>query len=1033
MSVSSFVSTGVALAILSAGIVPAGADADSSSVGGESAPTVVLPLTTAQSEPTAIATGALQTTTVGSGGSTARRTSLTTLSQLGASQDALDPSIDAAILTDPLEVSPFLVTGLTWDGPSELPSDTDVYIRVRENGEWSEWYLTEAQESARDDGVGASGTEPFVTGEADGIQVRVTGDVEDLPASLSLTMVPDNPQGEEVLDDKTATETSAPATTVNPDSLTEDSTAPVTTTPGATATPESVPTSSDDEGSQSGDLDVTSQSGGASPSGTGSSMGSSTGSLSLSSIFPASTTANNLPVAVSSRADWGADEAKLTWKAEYARASFVVVHHTAGTNSYSMDESASVVRAIYHYHAVTLGWGDIGYNFLVDKWGRAFEGRSGSLAAPSGQMSIGAHDRGFNTGTMGISMMGDYSSITPSNATLDTVGKLAGWLLSRAGVSATGSGSFTPTLSNGKLVKGETITVNRVSGHRDTYPTSCPGDAGYAQLSRIRSAAAATKINTSPIGFLDKVAVGRGSSIDVIGWAFDADTDFPLPVDLSVDGTYAGRLTANVARTDVQAALGLRAEVGYSTNLAVSAGRHTVCTRAINHPTGDNPRLGCKTVDVTHDPRGHLDKVSAETSGQIQVIGWAYDSDTTSAVSVALSIDGKRVAVTSASAQRSDVASALGIRSTVGYSTLLQASSGSHQVCAIALNVGEGKDQAQECKTVVVNSLPVGFLDKVALNSSGGIDVIGWAFDSDTTSALRVDLSVDGVFKLALIADQPRADVNKVLGIRKTVGYRTVLSLQPGKHTVCTRAHNVPTGDNPRLGCRDVVVRGGFNAGAIISDSKMFAADTMNATQIQTFLAERNPTCAASPSGTKCLKDFTATTSRMTASYCKDYAAGTNERASTIISKAASACGINPQVLLVMLQKEQGLVTATGVDLTTKRYSQALGFRMSNSAYASFPAQVYNAAAALVEYGERSSSYTYRAGQTASIAYHPNTSCGASSVLITNRATAALYNYTPYQPNAAALSNMYSIGDACSSYGNRNFWRYFTDWFGSTI
>lgn len=175
----------------------------------------------------------------------------------------------------------------------------------------------------------------------------------------------------------------------------------------------------------------------------------------------------------------------------------------------------------------------------------------------------------------------------------------------------------------------------------------------------------------------------------------------------------------------------------------------------------------------------------------------------------------------------------------------------------------------------------------------------------------------------------------------------------------------------------------------------------------------------------------------MSYSYCKTYAGATNETAAQVIAKAASACGINPRVLITMLQKEQGLVTASGSSLTVAKYQKAMGLSCPDSAacdpaHAGFAPQVYGAASRLVTYGEKPQSYNYRAGQTAKIAYHPNASCGSSSVTIKNRATAALYNYTPYQPNAAALANIYGTGDSCSSYGNRNFWRLFSDWFGST-
>src|SRR5690606_17254112 len=77
--------------------------------------------------------------------------------------------------------------------------------------------------------------------------------------------------------------------------------------------------------------------------------------------------------------------------------------------------------------------------------------------------------------------------------------------------------------------------------------------------------------------------------------------------------------------------------------------------------------------------------------------------------------------------------------------------------------------------------------------------------------------------------------------------------------------------------------------------------------------------------------------------------------------------------------------------------------------------------------------YNYRAGQVNNVLYHPKAACGSAPVFIANQATAGLYNYTPYQPNTAALNNLYGTGDSCSSYGNRNFWRLYWDWFGSPV
>jgi hypothetical protein len=146
-----------------------------------------------------------------------------------------------------------------------------------------------------------------------------------------------------------------------------------------------------------------------------------------------------------------------------------VVHHTAGTNSYTAAQSASIVRATQAYHMKSRKWCDIGYNFLVDKYGQIFEGRNGGIdkqvrAAHSGNADV-------NTYTMGVSMMGTFSSSAPTAATKDAMVRLIGWRLGTTGTPVLG----TYSLGGKKL--------NRIAGHRDVIGTECPGAAAYAWLS----------------------------------------------------------------------------------------------------------------------------------------------------------------------------------------------------------------------------------------------------------------------------------------------------------------------------------------------------------------------------------------------------------------------------------------------------------------------------------------------------------------------------------------------------------------------
>ncbi|HEV7950276.1 MAG TPA: hypothetical protein VGP24_10965, partial [Glaciihabitans sp.] len=231
----------------------------------------------------------------------------------------------------------------------------------------------------------------------------------------------------------------------------------------------------------------------------------------------------------------------------------------------------------------------------------------------------------------------------------------------------------------------------------------------------------------------------------------------------------------------------------------------------------------------------------------------------------------------------------------------------------------------------------------------------------------------------------------------------------------------------------EAAVASNFDPGYIISDEVFFNGGAMSQGAIQSFFESKVPNCAAG-SQAPCLRDYYQSTTTIAASAnCSTYKGAANERASTIIYKVAVACGINPQVLIVLLQKEQGLVTSTTA--TDLRYRKAMGYGCPDTAscdaqFYGFFNQVFKSAWQFKQY-TNSPNRAYKIGKVA-IAYHPyNTSCGAPVVNIRNQATANLYNYTPYQPNKAAMANLNGLGDSCSAYGNRNFWVYFSDWFGS--
>jgi flagellar hook assembly protein FlgD len=183
------------------------------------------------------------------------------------------------------------------------------------------------------------------------------------------------------------------------------------------------------------------------------------------------------------RAQWQADEEIRRAAPIYADSlKFAVVHHTAGPSGSSPAQAAAIVRGIEAYHVKSNGWNDIGYNFLVDRWGNVYEGRFGGIDRPV----IGAHALGFNTGSVGVALIGTYTSAPPPKAQLQGLEKLLAWRLDVAHIDPL-STVIATSGGNEKFSAGTQIALRAVSGHRDTGSTSCPGSALYALLGSVRS------------------------------------------------------------------------------------------------------------------------------------------------------------------------------------------------------------------------------------------------------------------------------------------------------------------------------------------------------------------------------------------------------------------------------------------------------------------------------------------------------------------------------------------------------------------
>ncbi len=222
-----------------------------------------------------------------------------------------------------------------------------------------------------------------------------------------------------------------------------------------------------------------------------------------------------------------------------------------------------------------------------------------------------------------------------------------------------------------------------------------------------------------------------------------------------------------------------------------------------------------------------------------------------------------------------------------------------------------------------------------------------------------------------------------------------------------------------------------FDPGYIVSDENFYDGSAMDAAAVQSFLDSKNRCGTAS----NCLAPYRQTTPSMAKdTYCAAMDGRSEESAASIIARVGLACNMSQQAILVLLEKEQTLVT--GRSPSDWNWRAATGFscpdtRPCDPAFSGFFYQVYYAARSFQAYKYNRAAFSwYKVNAWNNILWSEKAGCGTSKVFIRNLATLGLYFYTPYRPNAAALENLYGTGDTCSSYGNRNFWRIWTDWFG---
>lgn len=350
------------------------------------------------------------------------------------------------VTSTPQKVTGYGAVGVTWAHGEDV-SDTDLAFRVRTrtDGVWQAWQALPYHDDHGPDPDSAEarnsrpGTDPVLIGTVDDVQVQATAAAgQVVPDDLTLAVV-----------DPGSTPTATERAGI--DTATMDG----------------------DDGSDSVEkVDLAA---------TGTTTAASTGSdgASLAAATTAARSSDSIvtpkPV-IYSRAQWGADESlREKSSLHYFEVHAGFVHHTVNANDYTRAEVPGIIRSIYAYHVKSRGWSDIGYNFLVDRFGRVWEGRYGGVDRPV----VGAHTLNYNDYAFAMSAIGNYDIKQPSEATVEAYGALFAWKLSLHGINAA---------STSQQV-GPTV-FEAINGHRDAASTACPGRYLYARIPDIRRIAA---------------------------------------------------------------------------------------------------------------------------------------------------------------------------------------------------------------------------------------------------------------------------------------------------------------------------------------------------------------------------------------------------------------------------------------------------------------------------------------------------------------------------------------------------------------
>uniref|UniRef100_A0AAU3GWT7 N-acetylmuramoyl-L-alanine amidase n=1 Tax=Streptomyces sp. NBC_01401 TaxID=2903854 RepID=A0AAU3GWT7_9ACTN len=397
----------------------------------------------------------------------------------------------------------FSLVGVVWDdADAELHGTVQVRTRATGTTKWSGWqslethntdHAADAGTPERESGTVRGSTAPLWVGDSDGVEVRVRSendeprsgatDTAPLPAGLQVELVDpgDDPADATEQPRADGTQTTGGQATGTPAVATPSGS---TATPATAAQPGALPESAGltvaaaESAAVNADL--------APPGATEIPALSKAESEEQAVVGAGAKPYVGPRPGIVTRKGWGADESLRESAFSYTstvKAAFI--HHSATGNNYTCAQAPSVLRSIYRYHVKSSGWRDIGYNFAVDKCGNIYEGRAGGVT----KAVLGAHTLGFNTNTMGIAVLGTYSSTNPPAAAVTAIAKLTAWKLGLFGRNPKGKVTLVSG-GSGKYKKGAKAKLNVISGHRDGFATECPGIRLYNKLGAARTSSA---------------------------------------------------------------------------------------------------------------------------------------------------------------------------------------------------------------------------------------------------------------------------------------------------------------------------------------------------------------------------------------------------------------------------------------------------------------------------------------------------------------------------------------------------------------